>query len=252
MADWWENFFLSGWYRELEGIPAERTEMQADFVVSALGLVPGERLLDVCCGIGRHSHALAARGLSVVGLDYTPTFLRRAVQSGPAVGLLFGSVPSFVRGDMRRIPARSETFDAAVNLFTSFGYFQTDEEHESAIHEVARILRPGGRFLIDTFHHTGVAAAFLAADWNEIPGGYLLQKRDWDARRGRADSEWIFIRDGKSRAFPVSIRAYTCPEMERMLAQAGMQTTSVWGGWDGRALTLDSRRLIIAAKRRTS
>lgn len=85
MPEWWQEFFLSGSYTELEEIPPERTEMQADFLARTLNLAPDERVLDVACGIGRHSLALARRGVEVIGLDYTPAYLRRAVAN--AAGL---------------------------------------------------------------------------------------------------------------------------------------------------------------------
>ncbi len=244
MSEWWENIFVTGEYRELDRIPPERTGKQVDFVLSALGVGVGDRLLDVACGIGRHSVPFAAAGLQVVGLDYSPAYLGRAREAG----LRFGC--SFVRGDMRRIPVRSGTFEAAVSLFTSFGYFATEAEDQATLDGIVRALRPGGRFFLDVGNHDGLLRNFSGHDWMEVEDGYLLEKREWDVRRGRAETEWTYIRDGIVKRFPVSIRFYTCPEIERMFDCAGMDLTQVWGDWDGGPLTMESWRLLALGVKR--
>lgn len=244
MAEWWENIFGSGEYRELERIPPERTGQQVDFVLAALDLRMGDRLLDVACGIGRHSKPFAAAGLRVIGLDYSPAYLARAVAGT-------GSFSArYVRGDMRRLPIRSGSQDAAVSLFTSFGYFAAPGEDQQVLDEIGRALRQGGRFFLDIGHHDGLIRRFQDRDWLEIPDGFLLEERAWDARRGRVETVWTYACGGTVKRFPVSIRFYTCPEIERMLAEAGMEMLEVWGDWNGGPLTMESWRLLALARKR--
>ncbi len=244
MSEWWQDLFLSGAYTLLEDIPPERTETQVEFARAALGLQPGERLLDVACGIGRHSLPLAARDVDVTGLDYTPRYLAQALRGSE------GLAARFIRGDMRRLPFASGRFDAATNLFTSFGYFQSDSEDAHVLSEIARVLRPGGRFLIDTIARDGLLRRFQDRRWDEIPGGVLLQKAEWDALAGRATTRWTFVRDGQQRSFTVDTRVYAFTELEAMLVAAGLLPAGVWGDWDGSLLGLDSRRMIVLAKKR--
>jgi len=243
MSEWWQDLFISGDYRQLEDIAPEQTGKQVDFALGALNVGIGDRLLDVACGIGRHSVPFAAAGLSVTGVDISPVYLATASERGERHGA------RFVQGDMRYLPVRSDAYDAAVNLFTSFGYFATDDEDQRVLHEIGRALRPGGRFLLDVSHHDGLIARFQERDWMPISDGLLLESRTWDARKGRAETVWTYVRAGATQSYPVSIRMYTCPEIERMLAAAGMRMRDLWGDWDGAPLTMRSWRMIVLAEK---
>lgn len=240
---WWENLFVSGAYRQLQDISPEHTARQVDFALEALDLRRGQRLLDIACGIGRHSVPFAAAGLQVVGLDISPPYLAAATTAAR------GHAARFVLGDMRALPFQNAVFDAAVSFFSSFGYCETDEDDERLFREVARVLRPGGRLFLDTMHHDALVRRFVERDWAEIPDGLLLEVRRWDARRGRVEARWSFVRGGRTESYPVSIRVYTCPELEAMLRRAGLTTTQVWGDWNGGALTMESWRILLLAEK---
>ncbi|HEX3213864.1 MAG TPA: class I SAM-dependent methyltransferase, partial [Actinomycetota bacterium] len=122
-------------------LPAERTAAEVNGVVGQLGLAPGARLLDLCCGPGRHAVPLAQLGYRVTGLDLSRPLLARAAAAaaGQRVGL--------VAADMRRLPFADGSFDAVLNLFNAFGYLEDEAQDELVLAEVARVLAPGGRFL---------------------------------------------------------------------------------------------------------
>jgi len=249
MSEWWQEFFTSGSYTLLEDIPAERTQAQIEFILRELALEPGARLLDAACGIGRHSLPLSAHGLMVMGLDYTPAYLRHAVAG---VARLTVNLPArFVRGDIRRLPLEPGTFQAVINLFTSFGYFDDDAEDQATLQEFARVLAPDGLLLLDVQNRDCIARHFLPTDWTPLSDGYLLESRRWDARSGRIVSDWTFLRNGVARTYTVTVRAYTCPEIERMLTIAGFEVMDLWGDWSGASLTLESRRIIVKARKRS-
>jgi len=125
--------------RRWEDAPAE-----VEQVVSLLGIEPGAHVLDLCCGVGRHSLELARRGFQVTGVDRTRPYLDRAARQAEAEGLKV----EFVQSDMRDF-CRPDAFDAVVNLFTSFGYFEDPEDDCQVALNMYRSLKSGGVFLID-------------------------------------------------------------------------------------------------------
>lgn len=146
---WYESFFDDDWLaitraRDPDG---ERARAEFDFVFERLEVEPGARILDVACGHGRHSLELARRGFRVSGFDISEPSPALARRQAADEGLDL----SFVQGDMRELPWKGE-FDAAINLFTAFGYFPDEAENEQAAASIAGALRPGGRFLIDTIN----------------------------------------------------------------------------------------------------
>src|SRR5947208_5328272 len=121
------------------------TEQEVGFLVDALGLQPGHRVLDVGCGPGRHANALARRGIEVVGIDISQTFVDLATASAPAGA-------SFVRADARRLDYDGE-FDVALSLCQGgFGLVPDDEDDDRAVLDgMSRAVRPGGRVALGAF-----------------------------------------------------------------------------------------------------
>lgn len=243
MAEWWEAMFASGAYTVLEGIPQELTGDQVDFAAGALALGAGMRVLDLCCGIGRHSLPFAAAGLEVVGLDLCHAYLESAAATAGRYGA------GFVRGDMQRLPFGDACFDAVVCLFSSWGYFAEDRDNAGVIAEVGRTLRPEGGLLLDVLNRDALVRTFVPRDWTQLPGGLMLEERSWDAVRGRVETRWTFHSGGRAEGFDVSIRIYTLPEVDAMLAAAGLKRLAVWGDWDGSPFAMESRRMLVLAQR---
>jgi len=159
MAGWTREYFERG-YAQRWGLPAPSDEVrrQAGGLSNLLQLSPSRRVVDVGCGHGRHALVLAERGGSVTGVDASAALLHRARELAAALGLPV----RWVRGDMRRLPMRSACADAAV-MMDAFGFFDTAEDHHAALRETARVLVPGGRFvlkivngglILDDFHPT--------------------------------------------------------------------------------------------------
>jgi SAM-dependent methyltransferase len=191
---WFDGFFDDDWLTllELRSTP-ERNEAEVDFVVQALELEPGERVLDVACGVGRHSIELARRGLRVTGLDLSAPSIERARAAAEDAGVHV----EFVHGDMRELPWTDE-FDAAVNLFSSFGYFATEEENQGALAEIAESLKARGRLLLETVHIFGIVRQFRARHWDDLPDGELLvEDREFDLLSGPDQRELDVRRNGR-------------------------------------------------------
>jgi len=136
---WWASYFDAGYLREYAPLfdPGE-ARAQVGRLLELLALPTGSRVLDLACGQGRHAQLLAEAGLRVDGLDLSRDLLAVATREAA------GRSVRYTRGDMRRLPARwSGRFDAVVNLFTSFGFFDEPADDAAVIHGVARVLRPG-------------------------------------------------------------------------------------------------------------
>ena len=111
----------------------EAARMQVDFVVDKLNLQPGARVLDLCCGQGRHLLELTRRGFSVLGYDLSAYMLDRCRELAEKEGMR----PELVRGDMRKLDFDSE-FNAVINMRSSFGYLENEDEDKKVLDGVCR------------------------------------------------------------------------------------------------------------------
>jgi len=247
---WYEEFFGEDYVRfHLRGGEwlEERTGPQCDFVVSALELQPGARVLDLCCGQGRHSVELAQRGYNVTGFDLSEYLLGLARTKAEKLGVEV----EFVRGDMRELPWQSE-FDAVVNLWTAFGYLESDEEDERVLRSVGAALRPGGQFLVD-HHNRERTTPWLGGgrkDWWEGDGHIVLEEDEWDVLRSRITmTRTIIAPDGGRRQTGFVLRIYSHSEWLGMLARSGLEWVRAYGDFDGSEYDETSPRMIVVARK---
>jgi SAM-dependent methyltransferase len=245
MAEWWQTYFDEDYF-QVYSFPEERTQREVDFVLNVLKLEPGSRVLDLACGHGRHTIEMAKRSLRVTGQDLSEVFIERARRDAAEAPVEV----EFRVGDMREIPFTNE-FDAAINLFTAFGYFAEESENERVFAAVASALRPGGQWLVDLINPFMLASGFRSRDWSsrEDSGTLLLEERDWDHTAGRIRTKRILIREGGRREDEFSIRLYTLPELRLMGERAGMETLAAYGSYDGSPYSHTSRRLIFHARK---
>lgn len=215
-------------------------EAEAELIWQLLAVEPGMEVLDLACGHGRIANALAARGCRVTGLDATPLFLARARSDAAARGV----VAIYVDGDMRDLPWTGR-FDRVINWHTAFGYFD-DAGNRRVLTEVARVLKPGGRFALEASNRDRMIRQFQPAGVDERDGNLLIDRRQCELLTGRMVIERTVVRDGRIRHVSFFIRMFTFTELRDWLLEAGF--TNVEGyGEDGGPLTLDSRRMITLA-----
>lgn len=245
---WYRGDFFRDYTEYAETVHGEeRTRAEVEFALEALALPAGARILDLGCGHGRHSLELARRGFRVTGLDLQATAIEKARAAATAEGLEV----EFVVGDMREPPGEAE-FDAVLCLCTAFGCLERPEEDEKVVRAVARALRPGGAFLLETNNLPWLLRHFANRNWDELDDGSMrLFENAYDAPTGRLESRWIrLMPDGERREFRLSFRIYLPAEIGAMCERAGLAIERLGGSLDGEDWGIDSRRMVVLARRR--
>lgn len=251
-GEWWRDVFSRPTFLHLyERADLERARTQVDQILALLDLHPPARVLDVCSGYGRHSLELARRGFAVTGVDISEMQVRQARRHAQAAeGLTTHARPLFVVGDVRALPVRGP-FDAAINMFLSFGYFATDAESQAMLDQIGRVLRRGGRLLIDFWNREHEIRAFQPTVLDRRDDD-ILEIEDWtfDPLAGRLS--WVntvIFPDGRREAWTQSIRAFTAAEIKAMLSAAGFTLIGLYGSLDGGPFDLDAEAAVFVAER---
>lgn len=223
----------------------ERNQADVGRAVEALGLAPGDRILDAPCGHGRLANLLAERGMNVTGVDATPEF----INLGREDAMERGVEVDYRIGDLRDLGVDGP-FDAVVCWFTSFGYFD-DDGNQEVLDEFARVLRPGGKLGIETIHHDGFVRRFTPAPFASTTfqgEDVMIDTSIFEPATGRIHTERVVYRDGSVRKSQHQVRLPTVPEFEQWLTAAGFLDVECLGS-DRSPPTIDDMRLIVVATR---
>lgn len=193
------------------------------------------RVLDVCCGAGRHAAAFARAGFDVWGTDLSPRLLADAARRPELAGRI-------AQSDIRALPFRP-AFDIVLNLFTSFGYFPTDEENSQALRELARTLNPGGRLILDHMNRPQVERTLVPEDTMSRHGMVFHQRRRIDKNR---ILKKIDVTDamGRRASLLENVRLYAPGEMTDLFRSAGLEDIHLYGDFAGADLAPESPRMI--------
>jgi ubiquinone/menaquinone biosynthesis C-methylase UbiE len=222
----------------------ERTREEALGAVSLAAVDPGGEILDCPTGFGRHAHVLTEAGYRVTGLERSENQLAEAERRRGGV-----EWPRLVRGDYRELPFEDASFDAVLNLFTSLGYLERDED-VGVLREFRRVLRPGGALVVETMHRDRLARVFLPRTWDWLPDGSLfLQEREVDWVAGTVSTLHLVVTpEGERIERSFVHRGYTPTEWDAMIRDAGFVEIECFSDWDASPPTPD-RRLIVRARR---
>jgi len=238
LSAWYEQSFGNDYlivykHRDLQGAYEEVKEM-----IQWLKLPNHAEILDLCCGMGRHSMALNEFGFDVTGLDLSNVLLEEARKLDQQKQV------RWIQGDMRKIPV-NETFDAVVNLFTSFGYFETDEENNQVLHEIDRVLKSSGKFIIDFLNADYVSKHLIPFSERETEGLKIVENRSIVDQTVR---KRIVIKEENvsDRHYLEQVKLYRLSQFESMLKNTNLRIDHVYG--DYKQMPYDegtSPRLII-------
>ncbi len=234
---WYKEWFGEEYLDLYAHRDAEEARAHVAFLGRHIGKIDGP-LLDLACGSGRHLQELSEAGYSAVGFDLSWTLLREAVKQSQALRL--------VRADMRALPFCDRQFAALVNFFTSFGYFESQEENLQVVQEMARVMEPEAPFLFD-YLNVGRERKNLVAHEKREQDGKKIEIDRWFNESTRMFNKRICI-DGRS--YLERVRGYDLDEISQMFASAGFALDRVFGDFDGGEFGPESPRLILMGKRR--
>jgi SAM-dependent methyltransferase len=245
---WYVDFFGHDYLNIYQHIfTAERSAQEVSFAERVLELEPGARVLDLCCGQGRHSVPFAQHGYRVTALDLSPAYLDLAQRAAQSHHVELETVSA----DMRSIPFQDH-FDAIVNMYSSFGYLESEADDARVLESVAKALKPGGRLLLDMLNREWAVANYVQNDWHSGPDGTLyVERRELDLAASRMCVRFIIVgaEGGRRDSIGHDIRLYTLTEITRMLSLAGLRVTGAFGGFDSEPYAIDTRRMIISARK---
>ena len=235
---WYEDAFGTGYLRVYphRDLAAARAEIAGLLERGVAG-----RVLDLGCGFGRHCLALVEAGLDAFGLDLSRELLLRSrgLPGGRALG------GRLACGDFRSLPFAAGAFDTVLMLFSSFGYFD-DASNARVLDEVARVLSPGGRAVLDLMNPERIRATLVPESRRSGQGFVLEEHRrleQW-GRRVVKDVRLVDEREGESR-WHEDVRLYGPAELVALLAPRGLVPERTDGDFDGSAFGPDSPRQIV-------
>jgi SAM-dependent methyltransferase len=245
--DWYRDFFkdiaLDVWR---DAIPPSQTESETAFLVRALRLEKGARVLDVPCGAGRLTFPLQRYGLLLTGVDLADEQIAEARRRAAAGRVMAGI--EWRQADIRDLPWES-AFDAAFCFGNSFGYLDRDGTR-AFVQALARALKPGGRFAMDT----GMIAETLLpnlSDRDETQFGDVrfIEENTYHAEASCVETRYTFVRGGVAQTRAGLHWIYTIGEIGRFLADAGMMVTGLYGSLDETPFAVGDRLLYLVAEK---
>lgn len=241
-TNWFKSYF-DEFYDDyiLSEIPEELTEKQVCLIEETLELKKKDKILDLFCGVGRHSIALAKRDYYVTAIDYSPLYIEKLKKRAKELNLLINAIAM----DAREINFKEE-FDAIILMFVSFGYF-CDYENEELLKELALALRVGGKILLDLENRDYILNHFIREKWREKNYGLILERHKFDPMRSRQKTKRIIISNsGEKRETLRDIRLYSAHELIAIAKNAGLKAYKLYGDYDKTPFHLNAPRLLFS------
>ncbi len=223
----------------------KKTSYQVDRFIDILDLDKEHKILDFVCGVGRHTLEFASRGYDVTGVDLSSYYIEEAEQKARHKNI----DAEFIEADMRKF-VRQDTYDAVINFFTSFGYFEDEADNMRVLKNVYSSLKPGGRFLLDVMGKEVLEKIYTEEDWIRIEEGYFVEKRRFKDRGKILESDWKLMKDdGEIKEHKFIYRVYSETEIKRLMEKAGFRDLKTYGDLELSEYDEEASRLIILAKK---
>jgi SAM-dependent methyltransferase len=244
MAEWFSNDEFWARFEDHMFTPAriEAARVEVDRFIALFDVHPPAAILDLGCGPGRHALEFARRGFAVTGVDRTRRYLDKARAQANVEGLAV----EFVESDMRNF-VRPDSFDASINYFTAFGYFDDAADDLKVARNLCTSLKRGGLLLIDVNGKEIIAAKYQPRGWDRHGDTIVLEERRLFDGWKRLESKWTMIHGTERYESSVILRLYSGAELERLLLDAGFARVELYGNLKGAAYDQTAERLIALA-----
>lgn len=233
------HWFLDWFNEDYLNLYAHRDEEEAkehiNFLCHQLNLTGHEKILDLCCGSGRHAILLGKLGYDVTGVDTSDFLIGKAVESSKDVAAV-----KFLCRDMRDIGDLGH-FDVILSMFTSFGYFESDKQNQKVLHNISESLADGGLFFMDYLNVSHVYQNLKADDKLVVNGEKVSISRQIVGERV------IKTIDFPGRSYRESVKLYDPTTISKMLKNAGFSIVTQWGNYEGESLSSLSERVLTLA-----
>ncbi len=247
--DWCFRFFNSPDYVDIyhDMTGPDRTEKEIQFCERVLQWQPGQRILDAPCGAGRHSLALARRGFSPVGVDFS-SYLLLLAQCGIPRFSFRRPKPVFTRGLLQQLPFQNDSFDFIICLFSSFGYGECEDDNLTVMSEFARVLRPGGKVLIDVMNRHFIVPR-LNPVFESVQSNLCVREERTITDNGRRLQNCIQVqdKDGNKRIYYYRPWLFNGWELSWLAARAGLKSMAIYGNFYAEEYQDTSERAMMVA-----
>lgn len=240
MSDWFKDWFSSGEYHTVYKHRDSKDVVQFwNTYTKKFNPQKNIKILDAACGPGRYSYHLAKQGFDVTGFDLAMPLLKITRDKLTNLGIQ----PKLFRSDIRNVPLQGK-FDLILNMFTSFGYFDDDDENFKFIKSARKLLKPDALFVLDYLNDIFVRENLVPHSTKEIQGKTITENRF--IRNGRVEKEISISGDDGMANFLESVKLYDKDFLMTTIKDLGYSVKEVWGGYEGEPFDRNSsQRLII-------
>ena len=251
--DWYESWFNEQYLALYPHRSREEANRQVKFLLD--GPLADEaqqrlQLLDIACGNGRHLVEFIKNGFDAVGIDLSAALLRAAKTLLETELDSIDSSTIIQQADMRSLPFADSTFDVLTNFFTSFGYFESDDEQLNALIEWRRVGKKSCKLVMDYLNRDFVIDTLRADDEKETQHWVFKQHRSITADGLRVEKR-INILNKKTNESSVhieSVRMFSKIELESLLKHAGFSPQAAYAGFTAKSFDKDSPRLLLISE----
>lgn len=236
---WFYRWFNEDYLKLYAYRSPEEAEQHVNFLVKALSLQGNEKILDLGCGMGRHTLALAKRGYNVLGIDISEFLIKQAEEELVRSQSLKAA---FLVRNMYHLEDVG-LFDVIINMFTSFGYYEDDKENARVFSVVKDHLKSEGKFFLDYLHPAQVRRNLVPYEERQVNDEKVIIERSIDGDRV------IKTITFPNRSYEEKVKLYDRKQIETMLAANGLTVEKVWDDYSGTPWVEDgNRQLFFASK----
>lgn len=242
--NWYQEWFNSENYLKVYRHRDEtEAEKLVELIISNVKLKEHSSVLDMACGAGRHAIEFAKRGFDVTAVDLSGTLISEAKKNADYLGVSI----NFVLSDILEFRP-DKKFDLALNLFTSIGYFEDDEENYEVIRKAYDTLNEEGYFVLDYFNQNYLIKNLVPTSVFSENGSRIIQNRS--IKENRVVKKITIEKKNSNEEFYESVRLFSHEELVQMMNRAGFKIIKEFGDYfGGKYDEENSPRLIVIARK---